>query len=314
MKKLQFYLSGFLALQLVLAAGLFWREHRQQELQQQSEPLLALQREQLQRLEISAGDDSVALQKNAGEWQLPELHNLPVDAAKLDGLVDKLVEMRSGWPVATSDSARERFEVSEEKFQKRLRMYSDGEVAAEFFIGTSPGFRKVHLRRAGDDAIYAAELNSYEMPVEGEDWLDKKLLAAGDLESINGPDYQLRKVDGEWQFAAGEGGLDADKARELANALSGLRIQKPVGEKPEAEPLAIQVAAGGGEFGYQFLHSGDKYFVRRSDREQLFELSRYDYERIADLRRPQLVLQPKEEGERQQAAEEGETKGQAAKS
>ncbi|WP_308366389.1 MULTISPECIES: DUF4340 domain-containing protein [unclassified Microbulbifer] len=314
MKKLQFYLSGFLALQLVLAAGLFWREHRQQELQQQSEPLLALQREQLQRLEISADDNSVTLQKNGGEWRLPELHSLPVDAAKIDGLLDKLAEMRSGWPVATTSSARERFEVGEEKFQKRLRLYSDGEVATEFFIGTSPGFRRVHLRRAGDDAIYAVELNSYEIPAKGEEWLDKKLLAAGELESISGPDYQLRKVDGEWQFAEAEGELDADKARELANALSGLRIQKPAEEAPEAEPLQIQVTANGGEFSYQFLHADDKYFVRRSDREQLFELSRYNYERIADLRRPQLVRKSEEEGEPQQTAEGGEEQKEAAKS
>ncbi|MBB3061132.1 DUF4340 domain-containing protein [Microbulbifer rhizosphaerae] len=314
MKKLQFYLSGFLALQLVLAAGLFWREHRQQELQQQSEPLLALQQEQLQRLEISADDNSVTLQKNAGEWQLPELHSLPVDAAKLDGLLDKLAEMRSGWPVATTSSARERFEVGEEKFQKRLRLYSDGEVVAEFFIGTSPGFRWVHLRRAGDDAIYAVELNSYEMPAKGEEWLDKKLLAAGEPESISGPDYQLRKVDGEWQFVAGDGELDVDKARELASAFSGLRIQKPAEEMPEAEPLEIRVATGGGELSYQFLRADEKYFVRRSDREQLFELSRYDYERIADLRRPQLVRTSEAEGESQQTAEGSEENEEATKS
>ena len=60
-------------------------------------------------------------------------------------------------------------------------------------------------------------------------------------------------------------------------------IQKPAAGAPETEPLQIQVAANGGEFSYQFLHADGKYFVRRSDREQFFELSRYDYECIADL-------------------------------
>ncbi|MCX2800777.1 DUF4340 domain-containing protein [Microbulbifer thermotolerans] len=314
MKKLQFYLSGFLALQLILAAGLFWREQHQQSLQQQREALLAVTPGQLQRLEISAGDDTVSLKKEGDHWLLPELHNLPVDSEKLQSLLDKIADLKAGWPVATSAASHERFEVAEDKFQKRLRFYSGGEKpVAELYVGTSPGFRKVHVRAAGDDAIYAVTLNSYEMPAQANNWLDKQLLAAGDVERITGPDYRLEKREGKWQFAEGEKKLDADKARQLAVALRSLRITKPADEVPEADPVRLQVTGSEGELEYEFMQADDRFFVRRGDREQLFELSRYDYERIADLRNEALVLEEKEEPE-QTAEEKPEEEKNAAKS
>lgn len=312
MKRLQFYLSGFLALQLVLAAGLFWREQHQQDIQQQREPLLAVEPEQLLRLEISAGDDTATLQKDGDQWLLPDLHGLPVDGSKLESLLDRLDELQTGWPVATSGSSRERFEVAEDKFQKRLRLFTGDGEAAELFIGTSPGFRKVHLRRADDNAIYAVELNSYELPAEADSWLDKKLLAAGEVEAIAGPDYRLAKRDGKWQFAEGDSPLDENRARQLATALENLRITEPAGEAPEVEAVELKVTTGNGELSYEFMHADDRFFVRRGDREQLFELSRYDYERIAEQRSEALVLQEKDEPER--TTEEKVEEDSAAKS
>jgi len=303
MKKLQFYLSGFLAVQLVLAAGLLWRDQRQQDMQQQREVLLAVDRNQLQHLEISAGNKTVVLQKNGSQWQLPDLQGLPVDSAKLDALLEKLAGLQSGWPVASSRAARDRFEVAEDKFQKRLRLFTgEGEPAAELFIGSSPGFRKTHVRGADDDAIYAVELNSYELPAEADSWLDKKLLAAGEVQAIAGPDYKLAERDGKWQFAEGGAKLDESKARQLANALANLRITRAATEVPEAEAIHIQVTTDSGELDYEFIQADEHYFVRRGDREQLFELSRYDYERIADPRNQALVLE--EKGEVEQTVEE----------
>lgn len=311
MKKLQFYLSGFLALQLVLATGLFWREHRQQELQQQRAPLLAVETGQIEKFEISDGEASVILRREGDSWLLPELEKLPVDDGKLDKVLDKLQGLRAGWPVATSSESRERFEVAGDRFRKRLRLYSgDGELVAEFYLGTSPGFRKVHLRSAGDDAVYAVELSSYEWPAKAGDWLDRKLLAAGDADAISGPDYRLAKRDGEWQFDGGDAPLDTGEAQQLAGALKNLRITKLAGEAPDTEPVRVQVTTDSGELNYEFMQADERFYVRRGDREQLFELSRSDYERIAGVRNQQLVLKEKEEPQRT-AGEEPEADGAA---
>jgi len=60
------------------------------------------------------------------------------------GLIDKLEGAEAAWPVATSESSAERFEVSDAKFQRRIRFFADDAVVTELFLGTSPGFRRVH--------------------------------------------------------------------------------------------------------------------------------------------------------------------------
>ena len=53
-------------------------------------------------------------------------------------------------------------------------------------LGTSPGFRKVHVRRPNEKEIYTVNLNTYDMPVADTEWLDKALLSAKDVRRIKG--------------------------------------------------------------------------------------------------------------------------------
>ena len=309
MKNLQMALSGVLALQLVLAAGLFWESSSRQQAQAQATQLVQTETDALQRLEIAGDDERVALVLRDGQWQLPELHDLPVNSDKLDSLLEKLTALKGNWPVATSNSARERFEVAEEKFRKHIKLFTaeGDEPALELFVGTSPGFRKVHVRRAGDDAIYAVELNSFDLPTTADSWLDKNLLAAGAIDHVEGPDYQLRKVGNEWKFADTEDApaVDPGKARELAGALEKLRITKAVTEAPQAEETLIVVQTNDGERRYHFASADDKYYVRRDDLDQFFEISQYDFDRVMDKRHSDLVLVERDE-EEQTAEEESE--------
>ena len=311
MKNLQMALSGVLALQLVLAAGLFWESSSRKQAQTKSTPLVQAETDALQRLEIVGDGKSVTLVKQEDQWQLPQLHDLPVNRDKLDGLLEKLGALQGNWPIATSNSARERFEVAEEKFRKHLKLYTavGEEPVVELFVGTSPGFRKVHVRRAGDDAIYAVELNSFDLPEKADSWLDKTLLAAGDLTRIQGPDYTLEKGGDGWEFAAGDSeeipAVDPGKARELASALEKLRITHVVDKAPQLEETEIVVELHGGERRYHFASADDKYYVRRDDRNQLFEISQYDFDRVMDKHHQNLVLVERDEEE--QTAEEEST-------
>ena len=209
--------------------------------------------------------------------------------------------MRSGWPVATTTSSRERFEVEKDTFQRRLQLYQGDTLAAELLVGTSPGFRKVHIRKSDDDAIYAVPLNSYELPPKNDDWLDKSLLAANEISSIKGPDYALQKTDGNWVFdnsdsaeqkgepkAAPE--LNTDKAKQLASALTSLRVQSlaPVLDD-KTTAMSIKVSEPKGDWTYQFIQAGDKYYVSRSDRDTVFSINKSEFEYIAQIRRPQLL-------------------------
>ena len=292
MKKLQTYLSGFLALQVLLAMGLFWNQLNQRAAQQKSEELLTVAPDKVQRLEISSGDKTVTLAKRDGKWLLPDLNSLPVDQTKLDVLLDRLESLKANWPVATTSSARERFAVAKDKFQKRVRFYGagkDSKPLQELYIGTSPGFRKVHLRRAGEDAIYAVTLSSYEIPDSADSWMDKQLLAAGPVKAITGPDYQLSKEGGKWQFATEDASVDIAKAADLAGALASLKVIKPADKLPAGEGIKLAVTSDKGDLDYIFSKDQEHYYVRRADRPQAFEVSRQDYDRIAAIRSQQLV-------------------------
>ncbi|MBB5211141.1 DUF4340 domain-containing protein [Microbulbifer hydrolyticus] len=316
MKNLQMALSGVLALQLVLAAGLFWNTSARNQAQAQQTQLVQTKTDALKRLEIAGDDERVTLVKKDGQWQLPDLHDLPVDSDKLDTLLAKLTALKGNWPVATSNSARERFEVAEDKFRKHLKLYTtDGDTpTAELLVGTSPGFRKVHVRRADDDAIYAVELNSFDLPENAGSWLDKTLLAAGDIERIEGPDYQLRKNGDNWKFATANSdgkeivvpAVDPGKSRELASALEKLRVTSPAEEIPDVEETEIVVQSERGELRYHFAQADNKYYVRRNDREQVFEIAKYDFERVVNKRHDDLVLVEREEKEQTAEGEEQE--------
>ena len=115
----------------------------------------------------------------------------------------------------------------------------------------------MHLRKAGDDAIYVAALNSFDLPAKNEDWLNRQLLAAADIDTIHGPDYTLHKKGDDWLFedsatGAAPAGIEAAEAapkvneasaRELVNALANLRVQGVAKNPPKDDSTASPAAA-----------------------------------------------------------------------
>lgn len=307
MNKLITWLSIALAVQLTIAGGLLAAQ-RQSSTENVAQPLLALERDSIDRVVISADESSVTMTKTENRWQLDGENKLPAAESKLEGVIDQIETAKAGWPVARTDSSRERLEVADDKYQKRLQLYSGDELVADLYVGTSPGFRKAHVRRAGDDEVYAVELNSYDLTAKTDDWLDKEALKVDEITQIKGTDFNLKNVDDSWTFVndATQGDanqetleLDKDKAKELASAISGLRVQG-VADQPLGEtPVEITVAGSDGEVKYQFAEKDDKYYVTRNDIDAVFTLSKYDYERITKFNRNQLA--------KQQAAPEEET-------
>ena len=200
MKKMKSWLCGILILQILITTGIFWNRQSQPQANPQ-QPLLSFELQRLDKVVFSDSENTVTLIKFGDQWLLPELQKLPVSDSQITGLLGKLQHMKTGWPVATTSASHERFEVEEGKFQRRIQLYQGDILADELFVGTSPGFRKTHIRKLGDDAIYTAELDSYEVPVKNNGWLDKSLLASTAIDSIKGPDYALRKTDDQWTLA-----------------------------------------------------------------------------------------------------------------
>lgn len=196
------------------------------------EPFLEFDADAVDALLVSDGESEVALAKNDGAWQLP--NGLPADGAKVDGVIDKLADASAGWPVATSAGVQERFELTEDDHQRRVRLSAGDETVADIYLGTSPGYRKTHARRADDDEIYAITFSNYEAGAKDSDWLDKSLLRPdGALTGLRyvdataestAPLFALTKdEEGVWAAASGAA-LDQAKVETLAGRFTGLTV------------------------------------------------------------------------------------------
>lgn len=295
--KTQTWLGGLLALQLVLAAGLALNGLHERSADG-SAPLLDFAGADVDRIVIDDNaSNSTTLARNADGWRLASLADLPANKAKADSLLEALAGLKTTLPVVSTAAGRERFEVTEDKYQRRLRLYDGEELLGEYFFGTSPGFRRTHGRRAEDDAVYALTFNNFDLPGDSNDWLDKTLLGAAGVQKVKGTDYELNKSGESWQLTAADSTevapqVDASKVTELVNALESMRVLRAEDGLPEGERVVVDVTTESGELRYEFATADSKYYVKRSDLDRAFTISQTDYERIAGKTRELLIGAP----------------------
>ncbi|MGV3592388.1 MAG: DUF4340 domain-containing protein [Gammaproteobacteria bacterium] len=292
--KTQTWLGGLLALQLLLASGLALNGLRERSADAAA-PLLDFETAAVDRIVV---DDNAAksttLTRNDEGWQIASLSDLPANEAKADDMLDTLAGLRTTMPVVSTAAGRERFEVTEENFQRRLRLYDGDELLGEYFFGTSPGFRRTHGRRADDDEVYALAFNNFDLPADSNDWLDKTLLSADDVTAIKGTDFELSRNGDSWQLAAADANevapqVDKSKVDELVDALESMRVLRAEDGLPEGERVVVEVTTKEGDVRYEFATADSKYYVKRSDRDRAFTISQTDYERIAGKTREMLI-------------------------
>lgn len=286
-------LTILLVLQVLLMIGVFAYQQSSR-VQVDAQPLLAIETVEIDRVVIQDANNKVTLQKSGSEWQLPELHQLPVDKQKLDEILQKLDGTKLTWPVTTTASSHERFEVAGTKFQRRIELFQGDAKKADLWLGTTPGFRKIHVRREGEDQVYAVELTAFEFATTSNDWLQTDLLAVKDANLIKAADYEIQKIGDSWSFVAATQEasaekIDAAKAMELANTFSNLQVQEVVTQVPQGETTKVMVKSAVGEFHYDLTKAGSDYFVRRNDRDMYFKFSQAEFERIANIAKDDLV-------------------------
>lgn len=264
--------------------------------QQDARSLLDFNLDTIDRLSISDATTTVTLTNVANSWQLPGFYQLPVDTQKLNGLLDKLKGTKLTWPVTTTESSHERFEVADNKFQRRVEFFAGDKKQGEILLGSSPGFKKVHVRRAGDKDVFAVELSGFEFATGNTDWLKKDALVAKQVREIHGTDFKLRKNGDHWQFIDdGAAKVNTSKANELAETFSSFLIDDVVTVKPETEPITLGLKVADGEWQYQFINTGEHYLVKRNDRDLYFKISSQYYESMALVKRSDLIMMPEDE-------------------
>ena len=285
-------LGATLAAQL-LVAGALTLSNAGSEASRSAEPWLNFATTDVDRIVITDANGSATLGKSGDNWQVSELQQLPANSSRITTLLDNLAKLTTRWPVAESESGRERFEVTEQKFQRHLQLYDGDTLLGDYYFGTSPGFRQTHARRAGEDEVYALAFNNFDLPVENNDWLDKGLLKVSDIDRIEGEGFELTRSGDEWQLAAGHepdiAALDTSKAKSLAASLQNLQVLRVADSVPSGETRTLTAKAGDKAWTFRFTKVDSTYYVQRLDREQAFTISSADYDRIASITRGALL-------------------------
>ncbi len=238
---------------------------------------------------------TLSLDKQDNSWRLAENNNLPVASTKIKDAIDKLKALKTSWPIATTKSSHERFEVAEDNYQRRLKFYLGDKLVSELYLGTSPGFRKIHARQQGMDEIYSLKLNHFDFSTQANDWLDKSLLASEELSSIKGNDFELIKNSDKWHLVESSTSqeqtliLDETKAEELVNTLATFKVEKIAEIEPTDKTASLTVSKENTLLQYDLFKQDTNYFVSRSDIKSIFKITQSDYEKLTQYGRANLI-------------------------
>ena len=241
--------------------------------------------------EIHVGDEQgneAVLLKAGNAWILPDLTGLNVSPDLIDKLLQGVIHAQTSWPVATTVASRQRFQLTDYNFQRRLTLIGNGELLATIYLGSSPGFKKVHTRNSTQDAIFTIPYNSFDASGIDSDWLDKRTLQIKSPLSISSDLYSLYKRDDEWLGNEGQR-PDGRELDALLLALSSLQIEGVADEDMQrtlsiAMPqIELTVETGNGNTTFELFEVGERHYIHCSDHSLFFTMSSYDFDRFSTL-------------------------------
>jgi Domain of unknown function (DUF4340) len=268
-------------------------------------PFVRFDADTITSLDITDGDGKqLVMEKNETGWILPKFYQASADKAQVTALLTKLAGMKQGLAVATSAAAAKRFKVAEDSFERHVVLKAGDKVAADLYIGSSPGFRQVHARKAGQKDIVNILLSSFELMTSPEKWIAKDTLKLKqeDLAKVSFADFVLDHKDGGWQLDGLQEGqkTNTDEAKVLIEKICGLIIQSVVDPQKGAELLAKEpgihytvTGKDGSETTYAFAKGKDNYLVLKvSNRDQYFKVYSLQLDYLRQMTRDKLIVQP----------------------
>lgn len=176
MRKTIRWLGILLAVQLLMAGG-FNLSTLWPLTQPGATPLVAVSQDHINRLVLEGPDHSkVTLVREGTNWTLPDLEQFPADSNRVNSVLEKITSSKTSTPIAVTAGAKARFKVDDEAFERRITLAENDKPLATLYLGSSPGLRRSYVRVGGNDAIFALELATYEVPVQLIDWEDKTIL------------------------------------------------------------------------------------------------------------------------------------------
>lgn len=250
-----------------------------------------------------ASKQELKLSQSLQQWQLPDYYAIVVNTEKLNRVSESLLAIKSGWPIASTESAASRFKVAKDKFERRITFSQKGKIVEDLYLGISLDLRKVYVRRANHAEIYNVEFSTFELSTKGKDWATKDLLriAVDDLAQIKIHNIVLAHKENKWQLD------NLDKSQQtslvptnkLIKALSNLVYTEIVGTTEPTEyrlrkhVMVIETTSKKGasnQLSFAKVNA-DNYIAKSSLYPYYFKISQFKLKSLLDISRQQLITQ-----------------------
>ena len=262
-KRTQQILIGLVAVQIILAVIVFWPRGA---VATTGAPLLG----SLKATDITAiaiRDDkgvNVKLTRSGEQWVVADSDDFPVQAGKVQPVLDKLVAVKTSRLATQTAASHRRLQVADDTYARKIDLTTNA-APVTLYLGTSAGGTNVHVRLAGQDQVYvASDLATYTVNADAASWIDAayQTVLMNDIVSLNlvnanGTFSFSRPISGTWSMAGLAAGeiLDQQAVTNTLSLLTNLRMTRPLGktEKPEyglATPTAtvtFKTSQNGGE-------------------------------------------------------------------
>jgi hypothetical protein len=265
MTKTNQILSVALVLQVVLIAATTFGGSRESAVLKPTKVFDGFEPEKITKIKVNgdkgvnadAKAKSVTLEKTGTTWGVAEADHYPVDGTKVDTFLKNVAKLTARGAVVTKKAYFPKLEVADEKFQRMVMVTQDGKEQS-FYLGSSPSFKKIHLRKAGsDDVVLVEGISAWDVGPSASDWVDKNYLKIPepdvwglDLENKHGAAKLEKSPDGQWALLGSTEKLKKSSIDDLVRK-SGMITLEEVhgkGEKPEygfAQPSAtIRLVTG----------------------------------------------------------------------
>ncbi|EAQ96491.1 DUF4340 domain-containing protein [Congregibacter litoralis] len=250
------------------------------------------------RVEVSTQEGAtVVLLRNQNQWSLDR--GLPADNDKMRSLLNALLTADPGFPIADSDTAAKRFQVSDVGFVRKIVLSGD-DGDATVYLGSTPAMRKIHARAEGESAVFVLPLSSFDAPADIDSWLDTRLLAVQNVTEFALYGVTFTLTDGQWSRSDGTD-VEQESAAAFAAALGGMAISglvDPADDDAGAADEALRVTLNDdGEIRQLAVlrnPESDRYYFDSERFDSIFSTSAYDAERLIDAATSLLATEAKE--------------------
>ena len=281
-------LSLLLLCQVVLAGGLWAFSYHREASQTQSTYLFDFRPEDIDKIELTQGEQSLLLTKSNGSWLLPDHDQLPASQNDVDNLLKGVKELTVREPETTTESSHHRLGVSEDDAGDRVKLYAGEDLVVDLLVGKAPVFDQRYLRVAGSEETYRAEGRGLNVRARGAFWLDKGLLSSGPIERFIHPEFELVREGDQWR--SGETELDQEKVDALLGHLERLKVVDIAHEVTASEQTTeVTVETREGHtYKYSLFEQNGKYYITRDDLAQVFEVPENDAKSLTEANLKQL--------------------------